>query len=126
MATATMIYNGAADGNTSATLTHIGNVDDAVVAHFFDAYRANFGQIQDKDANGVLLWLDTNNVQQAGAAPQFGLRPKMRDMTDAETWEKYTQGIAAGTAALVQRYLQQLVVAQAMAAIPNVTVNQQS
>jgi hypothetical protein len=123
-----MTYNGAADGNTAAALTHVGTIDDAVVVHFFSAYRDTFGQVQSTDANGVLLWQNnaTPPVQQASATAGMGFAPVMRNMTDAETWEKYTQGIAEGTAALVQRYLEKQALAAALSLLPNVTVTQQS
>lgn len=99
MATTKMELTGVIDGKKQ-TIAAEATIDDAVLPHFFDAYRRNYGQVND------------GTVEE----------PKMRDMTDAETFQVYAKGIANGTIAQVQMHLRAKAHEEAEAAIPEITV----
>lgn len=99
MATITMTLEATIDG-TSQTISKSATIDDAVMPHFFDAYRNSYGEIN------------------AGTEEA----PLMRPMTDAETFAAYAGGIAAGSVANVQSFVRAQALAVAEASIPQIEV----
>lgn len=97
MATITMMLAAVIDGEQK-TISRSATIEDAIMPHFFETYRAAYGQIEEGDP------------------------PVLRDMTDEETFVKYSAGISAGTVANVKSHLREIAMKAAVAGIPNIDV----
>lgn len=97
MATITMTLAAVIDGEQK-TITRSATIDDAAMPHFFDAYRAVYGQIN-------------------GGTEEM---PALRAMTDEETFVAYAAGISAGTVANVQNYLREIASRAATESVPEI------
>lgn len=112
MASVTMTYNGPADGQVAAAITHTGTVPDAAAPTFFACYRQRYGKFFDATLKMV------TNQQNDGTGKPNALA------TDAQIFERHTQFIAALMAQDVNAFATQQAQAQAAAGVPQVAVVQ--
>lgn len=112
MATATMTYTGPADGAPSATLSHVGTVPDTLMSYFFAFYRTVYGNYFDNVLQNM-THSATDSVGKDNAVA-----------TDAQVYEEYCQGVANGTAANVQRFVEEQAKSAALAQVQSIIVTQ--
>src|SRR5512143_3052327 len=112
MATTTMSYSGPADGSSNAFFTHTGSIPDAAAPTFFACYRDAYGNYFDN----ITLTVTRSSIDGKGNPNKVAL--------DAQIFNMYTQGIAAGTAVNATRYAQQQATAAALAQVAALSVVQ--
>lgn len=99
MATIAITLDAIIDGKQQ-TVSRLATIDDAVMPHFFDAYRDSYGEI---------------NIGSEET-------PSMRPMTDEETFATYATGIANGSVTNVQGFVRAQAHAAAETQIPVIEV----
>lgn len=110
MAIVTMTYQGPADGQPSVSLAHTGSTSDAMEPLFFACYREAYGNYYDTANEAV--------THQATGVDAEGSPVNFPAATDAQIYDAFAQGVAAGVSANVTGFIKAQAMTQALAAAP--------